>query len=65
MKRLVTRAGLLLNRLRLAGAIQVITCVIGANAIAALGQHLNQIAADAIADTSEGKFCSRCPYSPA
>jgi hypothetical protein len=29
MKRLVTRAGLLLNRLRLAGALQVITCVIG------------------------------------
>jgi hypothetical protein len=29
MKGLVTRAGLLLNRLRLAGALQVITCVIG------------------------------------
>jgi hypothetical protein len=37
MKRLLTRAALRLNRLRLAGAIQVITCVIGVNAVSALG----------------------------
>jgi hypothetical protein len=61
MKRLVTRAGLLLNRLRLAGAIQVITCVIGANAVAALGQHFNQIAADTIADCIGGQILQSMP----
>ena len=62
MKRLLTRAALRLNRLRLAGAIQVITCVIGANAVAALGQHhFNQIAADAIADYIGGQILQSMP----
>ena len=40
MKRLLTRAALRLNKLRLAGAIQVITCVIGANAVCRAGPTL-------------------------
>jgi hypothetical protein len=47
MKRSLTRAALRLKKLRLAGAIQVITCVIGVNAVSALGQHFNEIAAEA------------------
>jgi hypothetical protein len=61
MKRLVTKAALRLNRLRHAGAIQVITCVIGVNAVAALGQHFNQIAADAIADCIRGQILQSMP----
>ena len=62
MKRSLARAALRLNRLRLAGAIQVITCVIGANAVAALGQHhFNQIAADAIADYIGGQILQSMP----
>ena len=61
MKRSLTRAALRLNKLRLAGAIQVITCVIGANAVAALGQHFNQIAADAIADCIGGQILQSMP----
>ena len=61
MKRSLTRAALRLNRLRLAGAIQVITCVIGVNAVSALGQHFNQIAADAIADCIGGQILQSMP----
>ena len=61
MKRSLTRAALRLNKLKLAGAIQVITCVIGANAVAALGQHFNQIAADAIADCIGGQVLQSMP----
>ena len=61
MKRSFTRAALRPNRLRLAGALQVITCVIGANAVAALGQHFNQIAADAIADCIGGQVLQSMP----
>ena len=61
MKRALTRAALGPNRLRLAGALQVITCVIGANAVAALGQHFNQIAADAIADCIGGQILRSMP----
>ena len=61
MKRLLTRAALRLNKLKLAGANQVITCVIGANAVAALGQHFNQIAADAIADCIGGQILQSMP----
>jgi len=61
MKRSFTRAALRPNRLRLAGALQVITCVIGANAVASLGQHLNQIAADAIADCIGGQILQSMP----
>ena len=61
MKRLLTRAALRLNKLKLAGAIQVITCVIGAHAVAAPGQHLNQIAADAIADCIGGQILQSMP----
>ena len=61
MKRSFTRAALRPNRLRLAGALQVITCVIGANAVAALGQHFNQIAADAIADCIGGQILQSMP----
>jgi hypothetical protein len=49
MKRLVTRAS----------AVQV--CVIGANAVAALGQHFNQIAADAMADCIGGQILQSIP----
>ena len=61
MKRLLTRAALRLNKLKLAGANQVITCVIGANAVAALGQHFYQIAADAIADCIGGQILQSMP----
>ncbi|MGB6439100.1 MAG: hypothetical protein WBE89_07215 [Methyloceanibacter sp.] len=61
MKRSFTRAAVRPNRLRLAGALQVITCVIGANAVAALGQHFNQIAADAIADCIGGQVLQSMP----
>ena len=61
MKRLLTRAAFRLNKLKLAGAIQVIPCVIGANAVAALGQHFNQIAADAIADCIGGQVLQSMP----
>ena len=61
MKRSLTRAALRLNKLRLAGAIQVITCVIGVNAVSALGQHFNQIAADAIADCIGGQILQSMP----
>ena len=61
MKRSLTRAALRLNKLKLAGAIQVITCVIGANAVAALSQHFNQIAADAIADCIGGQILQSMP----
>ena len=61
MKRSLTRAALRLNRLRLAGAIQVITCVIGVNAVSALGQHFNQIAADGIADCIGGQILQSMP----
>ena len=56
MKRSLAGAAVRPKKLRLAGAIQVITCVIGANAVAALGQHFNQIAADAIADCIGGQI---------
>lgn len=61
MKRLLTRAALRLNKLKLAGANQVITCVIGANAVAALGQHFYQIAADTIADCIGGQILQSMP----
>lgn len=61
MKRSLTRAALRLNKLRLAGAIQVITCIIGVNAVSALGQHFNQIAADAIADCIGGQILQSMP----
>ena len=61
MKRLLTRAAVRLNKLKLAGAIQVITCVIGAHAVAAPGQHFNQIAADAIADCIGGQILQSMP----
>ena len=61
MKRSLTRAALGPNRLRLAGAIQVITCVIGVNAVSALSQHFNQIAADAIADCIGGQILQSMP----
>ena len=61
MKRSFTRAALRPNRLRLAGALQVITCVIGANAVSALGQHFNEIAADAIADCIGGQILQSMP----
>jgi len=61
MKLLLTRAALRPNKLKLAGAIQVITCVIGANAVAALSQHFNQIAADAIADCIGGQVLQSMP----
>jgi hypothetical protein len=59
MKRSLTRAALGPNRLRLAG--QVITCVIGVNAVSALSQHFNQIAADAIADCIGGQILQSMP----
>jgi hypothetical protein len=65
MKRSLTRMGLRLNKLKLAGAIQLITCFVCANAVSALGQYFNQVAADAIASFIVGQFCGRCPCSPA
>jgi hypothetical protein len=53
MKRSLTRAGPRLNKLKLAGAIQLITCIVCANAVSGLCQHFNQVAADAIAASSE------------
>ena len=62
MKRSLAGAAVRPKKLRLAGAIQVITCVIGANAVAALGQHFNQIAADAIADCIGGQILQSMPF---
>ena len=56
MKRSLTRAGLRLNKLKLAGAIQLITCIVCANAVSALGQHFSQVAADAVADFIGGQI---------
>ncbi len=61
MKRSLARAAVRPKKLRFAGAIQVITCLIGANAVAALGQHFNQIAADAIADCIGGQILQSMP----
>ena len=61
MKRSLGGAALRLNGSRLAGAIQVITCVIGLNAVSALGHHFNQIAADAIADCIGGQILQSMP----
>jgi hypothetical protein len=61
MKRSLARAAVRPKKLRVTGAIQVITCVIGANAAAALGQHFNQIAADAIADCIGGQILQSMP----
>ena len=61
MKRSLARTDVRPKTLRLAGALQVITCVIGANAVASLGQHLNQIAADAIADCIGGQILQSMP----
>ena len=65
MKRSLTRAALGPNRLRLAGAIRVITCVIGVNAVSALSRHFNQIAADAIADCIGGQILQSMPVPSA
>ena len=65
MKRSLTRAALGPNRLRLAGAIQVIPCVIGVNAVSALSQRFNQIAADAIADCIGGQILQSMPVPSA
>ena len=61
MKRSLTRAGLRLNKLKLAGAIQLITCIVCANAVSALGQHFNQVAADAIASFIGGQILRSMP----
>ena len=61
MKRSLTRAGLRLNKLKLAGAIQLITCIVCANAVSALGQHFNQVAADAIASFIGGQIPRSMP----
>ena len=61
MKRSLTKAGLRLNELKLAGAIQLITCIVCANAASALGQHFNQVAADAIASFIGGQIPRSMP----
>ena len=61
MKRSLTRAGLRLNKLKLAGAIQLITCIVCANAVSALGQHFSQVAADAVADFIGGQILRSMP----
>ena len=61
MKRSLTRAGLRLNKLKLAGAIQLITCIVCANAVSALGQHFSQVAADAVADFIGGQILPSMP----
>ena len=65
MKRSLAGAAVRPKKLRLAGAIQVITCVIGANAVAALGNTSIKLPLTPLPTASEGKFCSRCPSSPA
>jgi hypothetical protein len=61
MKRSLTRAGFRLIKLKLAGAIQLITCFFCTNAIAALGQHLNQVATDTISDCVGGQILRSMP----
>ena len=61
MKRSLTWAGLRLNKLKLAGAIELATCVFCANVVAALGQHFNQVAADTIADCVGGQILRSMP----
>ena len=61
MKRSLTRAGPRLNKLKLAGAIQLITCIVCANAVPGLCQQFNQVAADAIADFIGGQILRSMP----
>ena len=61
MKRSLTWAGLRLNKLKLAGAIELATCVFCANVVAALGHHFNQVAADTIADCVGGQILRSMP----
>ena len=56
MKRSLTWAGLRLNKLKIAGAIELATCVFCAKGVAALGHHFNQVAAYTIADCVEGQI---------
>ena len=60
MKRSLTWAGLRLNKLKLAGAIELATCVFCANVVAALGQHFNQVA-NAIASFIGGQILRSMP----
>jgi hypothetical protein len=50
MKRLLQRARVHFERSRRIGTLEMMTWVVGANAAAALAQHLTQIAAGAISD---------------
>ena len=61
MKRSLTWAGLRLNKLKLAGAIELITCIVCANVVAALGHHFNQVAADTIASCIGGQIPRSMP----
>ena len=61
MKRSLTWAGLRLNKLKRAGAIELTTCVLCANVVAALGHHFNQVAADTIVDCVGGQILRSMP----
>jgi hypothetical protein len=61
MKRSLTWAGLRLNKLKRAGAIELTTCVLCANVVAALGHHFNQVAADTVVDCVGGQILRSMP----
>ena len=64
MKRSLTKAGLRLNELKLAGAIQLIT----SSAPTQFPRWANisiKLPPTQLPPSSEGKFCGRCPCSPA
>jgi hypothetical protein len=50
-----------LKRLRPTNVIQITSYVVGANALAALGQHFNQFAADAITDCIKAQIVQSIP----
>jgi hypothetical protein len=61
MKRLLAGAATRLKGLRLTSAVRIATCVVGANAAAALGQHFNHLAADAITDCIGAQIVQSIP----
>ena len=56
MKRLFQRTVGKLTRSTRSGAIKIAACVLGANAGAAIGQHLNQVVGSAVSDRVGGEI---------
>jgi hypothetical protein len=64
MQPLLQRATIHLKKPRNVGALGIMTWVVGANAGAALAQHLNQIVAGAISDCIGSQILQSVSYLP-